>query len=53
VVCRHGSFLAPRLLTALGVKDPHGDGILRFSLAHYNTVGEVERLIEVLEGTGI
>ena len=48
VICRHGSFLAPRLLRALGVEDLE-DGALRFSLVHYNTVCDVERLIGVLE----
>ena len=49
----HGSFLAPRLLAALGVPDPYGDdGVLRFSLVHYNTVSDVRRLIAALEAIG-
>ena len=61
VVSRHGSFLAPRLLHALGVsgRDDGGagvvgddDGVLRFSLVHYNTVADVHRLIAALEDMG-
>jgi hypothetical protein len=53
IVCRHGSFLAPRLLAALGVPDPYGgDGALRFSLVHYNTVSDVRNLIIALEDIG-
>ena len=53
IVCRHGSFLAPRLLAALGVPDPYGsDGVLRFSLVHYNTVSDVRNLIAALEDIG-
>ena len=51
MICRHGAFLAPRLLRALGVEDVE-DGALRFSLVHYNTVEDVEKLIEVLESVG-
>ena len=51
VICRHGAFLAPRLLNALGVEDAE-DGALRFSLVHYNTVADVDKLIAVLEGVG-
>ena len=51
-MCRHGSFLAPRVLDALGVPDSQGDGVLRFSLAHYNTVDDVERTIAMLLDAG-
>jgi selenocysteine lyase/cysteine desulfurase len=43
---RHGHFHALRLIRALGLA-PHG--VVRVSLAHYNTAGDVDRLIEVLE----
>ena len=49
VAIGQGNFYAPRLLDALGVKDTN-DGVLRASLAHYNTVEEVDRLIEALDG---
>ena len=63
IVCRHGSFLAPRLLEALGVPPSTSDhptgggsggdnGVLRFSLVHYNTVSDVRRLIAALEDIG-
>jgi cysteine desulfurase family protein (TIGR01976 family) len=41
-----GNFYAPRLLKALGVND---DSTLRVSMAHYNTMDEVDRLIEGLD----
>jgi cysteine desulfurase family protein (TIGR01976 family) len=44
---RYGHFYAHRLCTALGLVPE--DGVVRVSLAHYNTPGEVERLIELLE----
>ena len=47
VVCRHGSFLSPRILRALGIDET--DGVVRFSLLHYNTMAEVEALIVSLE----
>ncbi|MEJ2514165.1 MAG: aminotransferase class V-fold PLP-dependent enzyme [Gammaproteobacteria bacterium] len=44
---RAGHFYAPRLLEALGIApDP---GVIRVSLAHYNTLEEVDRLLSVLE----
>ncbi len=44
---RHGHFYAPRLLQALGI--PPEPGVIRVSLAHYNTLAEVEHLLRVLE----
>ncbi len=44
---RYGHMYAYRLLQQLGI-DPL-TGVVRVSLAHYNTVEEIERLIEVLE----
>jgi len=49
VAIGQGSFYAPRLLEALGVTDT-GDGVLRASMVHYNTMAEVDRLIEALDG---
>jgi cysteine desulfurase family protein (TIGR01976 family) len=43
---RHGHFHALRLIRALGLAP---QGVVRVSLAHYNTAGDVDRLIEVLE----
>ena len=45
------SHCTSRLLRALGVEDVE-DGALRFSLVHYNTVADVDKLIEVLESIG-
>ncbi len=44
-----GRFYANRLVDALGVKNPE-DGVLRISMAHYNTMDEIERLITALDG---
>jgi cysteine desulfurase family protein (TIGR01976 family) len=44
---RHGHMYAYHLCEALGL-DPE-DGVVRVSPVHYNTVDEVEKLIEVLE----
>jgi selenocysteine lyase/cysteine desulfurase len=44
---RHGHMYAYHLCEALGL-DPE-DGVVRVSLVHYNTMDEVDRLIEVLE----
>eukprot|EP00614_Pseudopedinella_elastica_P029190 CAMPEP_0172634808 /NCGR_PEP_ID=MMETSP1068-20121228/196261_1 /TAXON_ID=35684 /ORGANISM="Pseudopedinella elastica, Strain CCMP716" /LENGTH=489 /DNA_ID=CAMNT_0013446821 /DNA_START=330 /DNA_END=1799 /DNA_ORIENTATION=- len=52
IVCRHGTFLAPRLLSALDVPLEEHGGVLRFSLVHYNTLSDVERLIEFLDFIG-
>jgi cysteine desulfurase family protein (TIGR01976 family) len=43
---RHGHFYAKRLLQTLRVESP--EGVLRISLVHYNTVEEIENLIEAL-----
>jgi cysteine desulfurase family protein (TIGR01976 family) len=43
-----GHFYAKRLIEALGIKDPQ-DGVVRCSMAHYNTEDEVDRLIEALD----
>lgn len=45
---RHGDFYAKRLVEAVGVEDPD-DGVIRCSMAHYNTVEEAERLIAALD----
>ena len=47
IICRAGKFLATNLLwDKLNIRD---DGVVRFSLAHYNTIEEIEAAIEVLE----
>jgi len=43
---RHGNMYAHRLCTALGL-DPE-DGVVRVSLVHYNTIEEIDRLLDVL-----
>ena len=43
---RHGNMYAVRLLDGLGI--PREPGVVRASLAHYNTVEEVEGLLEAL-----
>ncbi len=48
VACGHGHFYAHRLMAALGL-DP-ADGVVRLSLAHYNTAEEVARALDVLDG---
>ena len=44
---RWGDFYARRLIENLGFSDR--DGIVRVSMVHYNTIQEVEKLIEVLD----
>ena len=44
---RFGDFYARRLIEALGLKA--SGGVIRVSLAHYNTAGEVERLMRILD----
>lgn len=44
---RHGHFYAPRLVESLGLA--RDSGVVRVSLAHYNTLEEVDRLIVALE----
>ena len=48
VAISHGHFYAKRLVEALGVTDPAG--VVRASMVHYNTLEEVDRLIEGLDG---
>ncbi|MEZ5317140.1 MAG: cysteine desulfurase-like protein [Vicinamibacterales bacterium] len=45
---RHGDFHARRLVEALDL-DP-ASGVVRVSLVHYNSIREVDRLIDVLSG---
>ncbi len=45
---RHGHMYAVRLLDGLGI--PREPGVVRASLAHYNTVEEVEGLLQALDG---
>lgn len=42
---RWGDFYARRLIEALGL----ADGVVRVSMAHYNTAAEIDRLIHALE----
>lgn len=44
---RYGDFYARRLIEHLGLAD--NQGVVRVSLVHYNTAGEVERLLAALE----
>ncbi len=45
---RHGDFYAKRLIEALGLADK--GGVVRVSMAHYNTAAEIDRLIDALQG---
>lgn len=47
VALRNGHFYALRCIEALGIEDPE-EGVIRASLVHYNTLDEVDRLIEGL-----
>ncbi|MGE4249705.1 MAG: cysteine desulfurase-like protein [Parvibaculaceae bacterium] len=47
VAVRFGDFHARRLIEALGLAE--NNGVLRVSMAHYNTVAEVDALIAALE----
>ena len=47
VAIRSGHFYAPRLIQALGLEP--GDGVVRASMAHYNSLEEVDRLIAALD----
>ena len=47
IAVRNGDFYAVRLVEALGI-DPE-EGVLRCSLVHYNTLDEVDRLLEGLD----
>ena len=44
---RYGDFYARRLITDLDLVE--SDGVVRVSMAHYNTIEEVDRLIRVLD----
>ncbi|TGN68182.1 cysteine desulfurase-like protein [Paracoccus liaowanqingii] len=44
---RFGDFHSKRLVNSLGLNS--GDGVIRVSAVHYNTVAEIDRLIEQLE----
>lgn len=45
---RYGDFYSRDLIDALGLRA--SNGVVRVSMAHYNTIEEVDRLIEVLDG---
>ncbi len=47
VAIRHGDFYARRLIEAAGI-DPE-NGVVRCSMAHYNTIAEAKRLVEALD----
>ena len=49
IALRCGDFLSPRLLDAVLPADARPAGVVRVSLAHYNTVAEVDRLCAALE----
>ena len=49
VAVRWGHFYAKRAIDALGLAK--ADGIVRVSMAHYNTPAEVDRLIDALRVT--
>ena len=44
---RFGDFYASHLIDALGLREV--GGVVRVSMLHYNTVAELDRLIDVLE----
>ncbi len=48
VAISSGHFYAKRLIEALGIEDAN-DGVVRCSMAHYNTMDEVDRLITALD----
>ncbi|MEM7279345.1 MAG: aminotransferase class V-fold PLP-dependent enzyme [Pseudomonadota bacterium] len=47
IALRYGHFYAHRLMTALNLEPT--SGVVRLSLAHYNTLSELERFAEALE----
>ncbi|GAA4003858.1 cysteine desulfurase-like protein [Deinococcus rubellus] len=51
VAVRYGHFYAYRLIEALGLDQT--EGVVRVSMAHYNTLAEVDRLIAGLEAFGL
>ncbi|EGO00526.1 hypothetical protein SERLA73DRAFT_86729 [Serpula lacrymans var. lacrymans S7.3] len=46
---RYGHFYAYTLVSGLEPKLDAGDGVVRISFVHYNTVEEVEKVVEILE----
>ena len=48
VAISSGHFYAKRLVESLGIEDTK-DGLVRCSMAHYNTIDEVDRLIRSLD----
>ena len=44
---RHGDFHSRRLVETLGLAD--GGGVVRVSMVHYNTLAEVDRLVDSLQ----
>lgn len=48
VAISFGHFYAKRLIESLGIRDTE-DGVVRCSMAHYNTIDEVDRLIRSLD----
>ena len=48
IAVSNGHFYAKRLVEAMGVKNSE-DGVVRVSMAHYNTDEEVERLITAMD----
>jgi selenocysteine lyase/cysteine desulfurase len=44
---RFGDFYARRLIEALGLAEQ--GGVVRVSMAHYNTIGEIDQLIGHLD----
>jgi selenocysteine lyase/cysteine desulfurase len=44
---RYGHNYAHRLIKGLGLDEE--DGVVRVSLLHYNTIEEVEKLVQVLD----
>jgi cysteine desulfurase family protein (TIGR01976 family) len=51
VAVRFGHYYAYRLIRSLGLNQT--EGVVRVSMAHYNTLAEVDRLIEGLEAFGL
>ena len=50
IICRHGFFLCTNyMVTDLNLSSKFADGVLRVSLAHYNTIEEVTTLCNTLE----
>jgi selenocysteine lyase/cysteine desulfurase len=48
VAISSGHFYAKRLVESLRIKDTE-DGVVRCSMAHYNTIEEVDKLIHSLD----